>query len=295
MSTPEKTQELLQKQDKPRTLQGMVEESAKELARALPEHMRPERIVRIALTCIRQTPDLAKCTPESFLGALFTAAQLGVEPIGGRAYLLPFNNNRKKPDGSWHTVKEAQFVLGYKGVTDLFFRHEKSVGIYWGIRKKNDVFEIENGTDPRLRHIQGDGDRGETVGYWVVAQLAQGGKPFTYMTREECMEHGRKHSKTYNKKKNEWYENSPWLTEPDAMCLKTVLVQLMKILPLSVELQRAVDADETARDFRRGIDNVLDIPDQVNWDAVEKEVQEKQKDQTSTETDFPTNESKESS
>ena len=53
------------------------------------------------------------------MGALFTAAQIGIEPVGGRAYILPYQNNRKKPDGSWHSVMEAQFQLGYKGIAEL--------------------------------------------------------------------------------------------------------------------------------------------------------------------------------
>ena len=77
------------------SIRGLIEKSAKELARALPNHMSPERLGRIALTCVRLNPELAKCTPQSFLGALFVSAQLGLEPVAGLAYLLPFRNNRK--------------------------------------------------------------------------------------------------------------------------------------------------------------------------------------------------------
>src|SRR3990167_2357663 len=103
------------------TIQSMIEKSASELGRALPDHMKPERLVRIALTCIRLNPALAECTPASLLGALFTAAQIGIEPIAGRAYLLPFNNKRKIGN-EWKTIKEVQFVMGYKGVVELFYR-----------------------------------------------------------------------------------------------------------------------------------------------------------------------------
>lgn len=275
MPTPEETKLAIQQAKQPEPMRDLIEGYTKELGKALPEHMRPERVVRIALTCMRQTPDLAKCTPQSFLGALFTAAQLGVEPIAGRAYLLPFNNSRKKADGSWHTVKECQFVLGYKGAVDLFYRHEKAVHLSWGIRRANDKWEMIQGSESRLYHQIVDGDRGPVVGYWVMAHLVNGGKPFHYMTREECLEHGRKHSKTVDKKSGQFFESSPWSKDEESMCLKTVLIQLMKILPLSVELQKAISADGTSRDLRHGIDDVLDIPDQVNWDAVEKEVEEK--------------------
>jgi hypothetical protein len=34
------------------SLQALIEKSTKELGRALPSHLSPERLVRIALTCI---------------------------------------------------------------------------------------------------------------------------------------------------------------------------------------------------------------------------------------------------
>lgn len=275
MSTPEQTQNALQTQPKSKSIQQLIEESSKELARALPEHMNEERLVRIALTCIRQVPDLAKCTQESFLGALFTAAQLGVEPVAGRAYLLPFNNSRKKPDNSWHTVKECQFILGYKGVVDLFYRHDKAISLEWGVVREGDDFEFEKGTSSFLRHRQNHVVGGAIKGYWVMANLINGGKPFHYMTREECLEHGKKHSKTFNKKTGQWFDSSPWIKDEEAMCLKTVLTQGAKLWPISIELQRAIDTDETARNIRPGVDNVLDIPSEANWDEVEKEAKEK--------------------
>lgn len=272
MSTPESTQTSLQATSQPRSLQGLIEASAKELARALPDHMRPERLVRIALTCIRQNPDLAKVTQESFLGSLFTSAQMGIEPIGGLAWLLPFNNSRKKPDGTWHTVKECQFILGYKGVVSLFYRHEKAISLSWGVRKSNDTWEMILGTNERLTHIPADVERGEVVGYWVKAKLANGGQPFHYMTRVECLEHGKKHSKTYNKKSETWFDSSPWVKDEEAMCLKTVLVQGAKLWPISVELLRSLDADETTRTINPAVEDILDIPSETNWKEVEEKV-----------------------
>lgn len=268
---------------KPKSMKELIGSYSKELGQSLPEHLRADRLVRIALTCIRQTPDLAKCTPESFLGALFTAAQIGVEPIAGRAYLLPFNNTKKKPDGTWHTVKEAQFVLGYKGIVDLFYRHEKAVSLDWGIVHEGDVFEYGKGTDAYLRHIEHKAPDAQILGYWVMANLLNGGKPFHYMTLGECLEHGKRHSKTYSKKKEEWFENSPWIKDQDAMCLKTVLVQLAKILPISIELQRAIDSDESSRNVVKGlkVENVLDIPSETNWDEIEKTTEEKIKEENS--------------
>lgn len=250
---------------KPKTVRDLINESARELGRALPAHMSPDRLVRIALTCIRTTPKLAQCTPESLLGALFVAAQLGVEPVAGRAYLIPFRNNRKKPDGQWHSVLEAQYVMGYKGVAELFYRHDKAVQLDWGVVKEHDEFDYAMGTEAFLRHKPKATARGATIGYYAIATLKNGGKPFLFMSSEECMAHGREHSKSFDDKERKFSTDSPWATDPDAMCLKTVLLQLSKLLPLSVELQRALDADETTRHFNPRIVDALDVPSETTW------------------------------
>jgi recombination protein RecT len=264
------------------SIQSLIEQSSKELGRALPDGMKPERLVRIALTCIRTTPELGNCTPVSFLGALFTSAQLGIEPVAGQAYLLPFNNSRKI-NNKWIKVKEVQFILGYKGVFSLFYRHEKAIAIKWAIVKEHDDFDYEYGTQEFLRHKEAKADRGKTVGFWVLAELRNGGKIFKYMSVDECMEHGRKHSKTFDKEANAFNEKSPWVTEPDSMCLKTVSVQLAKTLPLSIEVQRALGADESSREYRKEIDSALDLPDTTNWaesEVVEDESKAEEKKET---------------
>src|SRR5690606_30662561 len=73
------------------TLTALIERMKPQIARALPKHMDPDRLARIATTVLRQTPQLGQCTPESLLGALMTCAQLGLEPGPlGHAYLVPY-------------------------------------------------------------------------------------------------------------------------------------------------------------------------------------------------------------
>lgn len=90
---------------KPNTIKGYVKSMEGEIARALPSVMTPERFTRMVLSAISTTPKLAECTPQSFLGSMMTAAQLGVEPNTalGQAYILPYSN---------HGKMEAQFQLG---------------------------------------------------------------------------------------------------------------------------------------------------------------------------------------
>lgn len=263
-------------------LQEMIEKSAKELSRALPVHMRPERLVRIALTCIRNNPKLAECTPESFIGALLTSAQLGIEPVLGRGYLLPFNN-RRKIGIEWKSFKEVTFLLGYRGISELFYRHEKGTVLNWGVVKDGDEFDFAYGTSAYLKHKPNMSKRGATIGYYVIATLKNGEKSFMYMSAQECTDHGQKHSKTFIKEEYDkaqgkkvavtphFLADSPWLTDTDSMCLKTVLIQLSKLLPLSFEVQQAIQADETSRDYKEGVRDAMEMPTTTNWNAEEAE------------------------
>lgn len=268
-------------QKKTMGLTDLIEKSAKELGRALPEHMRPQRLVRIALTCVRTTPKLAQCTPESFLGSLFMSAQVGVEPVAGRAYILPFNNSRKDPKtGQWYKVLEAQYMLGYKGVVELFYRHAKSIQISAGVVYENELtpehFEYEEGTNAFLRHRPLLTNKGKPVAVYVVTKLTGGGAPFKVMSIEDCIAHGQEHSKTYDKKTGKFLDDSPWATDIESMSKKTCIIQLAKTLPLSTELQQALAADETSREYRSGISqNMLEEPDNTNWSAAPAQIETK--------------------
>ena len=299
MANQDQAGQALEQSKKPATITEMIQTSAKELGKAMPAHMNPERMVRIALTAIRLNPKLTQCTPESFLGSLFVLAQIGLEPIAGQAYLLPFRNNRKVGN-SWRSTMEVQALIGYKGMATLFYRHESSLTIDMQTVCANDLFEYEYGTNAFLKHKPALGDRGPAVGYYAIATMKGGGTKFHFMSKDQCLEHGKKHSKVYDKDKKDFMPKSPWKDDVDAMCMKTVLIQLAKLLPRSVELQRAIAVDETSREYRSGIKDALSLPDTTNWGDAPEEAQvvpekkleqkkEEKKDQQPAQTAIPKN------
>ncbi len=103
----------VQKGRKPETIKDWIKAMEPEIKKALPSVITPERFTRMALTAISVNPKLAECTPQSFMGALMNAAQLGLEPNTplGQAYLIPYENKRKIK-GEWTKVPEVQFQLG---------------------------------------------------------------------------------------------------------------------------------------------------------------------------------------
>lgn len=267
----------MQQRAKSKPIEVLIQKSVSELGKALPACMSAERLVRIALTTLRLNPSLAECTPQSFLGALFQSAQLGLEPnVEGQCYLIPYSNSKKTGD-EWVKTKEVQFQIGYKGYIELFYRHEKAACIDMHTVYENDAFEYSYGTNPYLKHCPVLKDRGEVIAYYAVATLKNGGSVFKVMSKDECINHGQTHSKcyitkewddsskTYKKVTPHFEPSSPWAKDVNAMCKKTVLIQLMKLLPKSVELQKALAMDGTTKTQIRP--DMFEVKDETNWNV----------------------------
>lgn len=267
--------QIVSRKEKTTTIEEYVESKKAEIGQVLPANMTIDRFLRIAYTAIRLNPKLADCTQQSFVGALFQAAQLGLEPnVEGQAYIIPYTNTKYK-DGKKVYVTEAQFQIGYKGYIELFYRHGAALSIDMHAVYENDVCEYSYGTDSYIKHCPKLGDRGEVIAFYAVARLRNGGSVFKVMSVQECLEHGQTHSKCYITK--EWDEdlkryipvephfdkNSPWAKDFNAMCKKTVLIQLAKVLPKSIELQKAIAMDNTTKSLIRK--DMFEVPDETNW------------------------------
>lgn len=208
------------------SLPQLIERMKPEIARALPKHLNPDRMARIATTVLKQTPALARCTPESFLGALMTASQLGLEPGPlGEAYLVPYGNT-------------ATFIPGYRGLIKLAWQSDQLSDIWAEIVYANDEFSYDLGLNRDLTHKPAKADRGESTHVYAAARLKSGGTPFVVMTVDE-VEAIRDRSKAKS--------NGPWVTDWAAMAKKTAVKQLSKWLPMSTEFQLATQYDETVR------------------------------------------------
>ena len=219
---------------KPKTLAEIIasDTTKKQIALALPKHMNTERMTRIIMTEMRKVPKLAECDPVSFLGAVMTVSQFGLE-VGaalGHAYLLPFDNRK-------NGTTECQLIIGDKGLLDLARRSGQIVSISPRAVYANDEFSYEYGLNETIKHVPTDGESGELVYVYAVAKLKDGGTQFEVMSRKQ-VEKIRATSKSGSS------PYSPWATHFDEMAKKTVLRRLCKYLPSSLELARAVTIDE---------------------------------------------------
>lgn len=234
----EKGTAIQKKKEQPTTMLGWIQGYEKQIAKALPSVMTPERFTRIAMTAVTQNPELGKCTPGSFIGALLTAAQLGLEPNTplGQAYLIPFYNGKTK-------TLEAQFQLGYRGMIALAHRSGELQNIEAHVVYENDQFEYELGLEPKLKHKPAMKNRGEIAWVYAVYRLVSGGYGFEVMSVEDVNKHRDKFSKAAQR------GFSPWKTAWEEMAKKTVIKKALKYAPLQSDFTRAVSEDESTLDF----------------------------------------------
>lgn len=228
----------------------MLERYKSQIVAALPKHLTPERMIRVALTSISTTPLLQKCDAGTLCGAVVQASILGLEPNSalGECFLVPYWNTKANR-------YEAQLQVGYKGHCKLA-RNSGEIGmINAQAVRANDEFDFQMGDVQTLRHKwPKTGSRGDLLGYWAGYRTKAGEFSFEYWPMDDIYEHRDHYSKGafVTERGKKVLENGkpilqgPWKDSPDWMCKKTVLIQALKLAPKSVQMQRAIDLDERA-------------------------------------------------
>lgn len=205
-----------------------------EFQKAMPRGLEAVQLVRDAQTCLRTVRHLDECVPESIFGALMTCAQLGLRPnvpALGAAYVLPF---RDRNQGG---RRVATLVVGYQGLIDLAMRSSRIASVIARTVYEGDLFDVDYGLADSLIHkparfregYREDPDRDpQATDYYSIVRYQGGGYAYWTMSRTQVERHRRRYSKTP--------DQGPWVTEFDAMGMKTCVRQLAKFMPKSTEL-----------------------------------------------------------
>jgi len=205
-----------------------------EIAKAVPSHITPERLIRVVLTEIRRNPKLMECSRDSLLGALMLSAQLGLEPSPlGHCYYIPYNNRKAG-------VMECQFMIGYRGMIELARRSDKIESIVAETVCQNDLFDFQYGLNPNLMHKPALTNRGAAYAYYAVVKFRGGGFHIKVMGIEE-IERFKKRSQSAQ------YSSSPWVTDYDEMAKKTVIRSIFRYLPISHEIMTYAQKDAVVK------------------------------------------------
>lgn len=212
----------------------------RQVAAALPAHISPDSMMRIALTEVRMNPDLQKCTVPSFMGALLKAAQAGLRPgMFGEGWLIPRWNGKTR-------CMEAQFQPGYMGLAQLAYRSGEVADIVAEAVYEGDHFRYQLGSDPRIEHVpdmESDHSDEDIIAFYAVIKLRNGGKLLKVMRRKDVDEVRDR----FGPKNRQGKTVGPWMTDYAAMGRKTVLIQALKLAPKESErLSAALQAEQDA-------------------------------------------------
>lgn len=244
--------------EKKKKVQGLLQSKTikEQIAMALPKHINPDVMIRVALTTVSKQPKLLDCDQASLLGAIITSSQLGLMPDGalGEAYLIPFG-------------KRVQFIPGYRGLVNLAYRSGKVKELYAEAVYENDEFSYSKGLNRDLVHNpSGTADKSKEAPthFYAIIKLTNGGIDFEVMSKKDV---------DFIRNRSQGKNNKVWDDYYEEMGKKTVLRKLLKMAPLSTEVQQAVSLDEQHFELGKNQMNsqqVSDFADELGFDPYEE-------------------------
>lgn len=198
------------------------------IKRALPQHVTPERMLRIATTAVRATPKLAQCHQGSVIGALLQLAQLGLEPNTplGHGFLVPFYNSKQG-------VHVCTPIVGYKGMIDMAQRSGRLQGLNAMVARVGDEFAYHDSFEPDFKFTRKSTLDAALTHAWCYGVYTNGGRFMVVLEAQDVLAR-----KARSASAKSW--TSPWKTDEAAMWRKTAVRAAQWQLPQSAEQQRAI-------------------------------------------------------
>lgn len=219
-------------------IRGYIQGQWPKIAKVLPKHMSPERMMQLAISTINKNPKLADCTVESVLSCFMTASSLGLEPNDvnglGQCYIIPYG-------------RKATFIPGYRGLYKLALNSGEIQSITVEVVYEGDEFEYMLGDDARIVHkpsITADHKPENMVCAYCITRFNNGGIQRTVMSKAD-IERRRKESQSGKR------SDSPWVKWYEEMAKKTVMRAASKTWPLQSEKAQAFQ-EATASDEMEG-------------------------------------------
>ena len=198
-----------------------------------------EQLAVYTLSALRKNPKIAECDIASIRECIMSCAATGLspDPITGQAYIIP---RWDKKIGA----KAATFLIGYRGLIELAMRSGFLRAISAHVVYDKDEFEIMLGTEERIIHkpYLGSADRGQPLGAYAVATLAEGVKQFTWLHEHEIQK---------AKETNPMQFSGPWDKWVDRMREKTAMRRLLMLARMT-----PIIADALAREEGRTVEDI---------------------------------------
>jgi recombination protein RecT len=236
------------------TVESLFEQYRKSFEIAAPQHLDVNRVMRVALMTVSRNQALLDCTTASLLGAFMLSVQLGLDIAAKECYLVPFKN-------SFTGRKEVQLVPDYRGVMKLIRNSRQICGMRARCVYKQDLFQIEEGSQPILRHTP-NYDHGmnfaDIIGAYSIADFCNpetrvptGYTDIHYLPRTHI---------DRVRAKSPASDKGPWVDFYDQMAMKTVIKHHAKSLPYSIEVATAIELDNRVEMVRPQAIELMENP-----------------------------------
>lgn len=207
---------------------------------ALPKHLTSDRMARLAVTQFSNTPKLQECEPITIVASIMTASTLGLEPgVNGQGFLVPYYNKRKR-------VSQCQFIPGWKGLVDIANRSGRCT-VWTGAVFKGDHFDFNLGDKPFIQHKPGDEDRPEFLTHVYAVGRVNGSE--WPVIEVWTMNKVWRHRDEFNKVGDAHYS----FRDVEMYARKVPLLQVLKYMPSSIELNNAITVAHAAEQNRNVI------------------------------------------
>ncbi len=215
------TTALTKAEEKIKKVSDVLMVAGMEIKDTIPNFLTTERLANVFISQCRKTPKLLECDAISLVNAFKDAGDIGLEPDGINAHLIPYGKN-------------VTYMVDYKGMIKLARLSGEIADMTANVVYSEDKFEHEYGSNKHLKHIKTmRKKRGVRVGAYSYVKYKDGSEDFRVLTEDEVM-HAKKSSKTGN----------IWASDPDPMWAKTAVRQHSKFLPKATALQKAVQYAE---------------------------------------------------
>jgi recombination protein RecT len=249
-------------------IKDTLEKYLPQFQNSLPKHLNPERFIQIATDIISRQPEIKDCSFPSVIGSLMQASILGFKPTPalGECYFVPFWNKKTQS-------KELQFQIGYKGLIKLAMQSGQIQMIYAQVVVKDDEFEYQLGTDPKIIHkpnaeaVRFSAKPEEITHAYSVVKFKDGAVIFEVINFKDI------ESYRMRSPAQKGSASGPWGTDYAAMAKKTAIKRIAPYLPMSEDsAQMLSDGQVITPDNLRDDGKGFDIEEAVYEEAVYEEI-----------------------
>lgn len=214
------------------------------LATSIQDKKTRDKFVADITAYVASNKMLQECDNKTILSAALNGCALGLSPVTGEYWVVPY----KTKDGY-----KAQFQLGLQGRIQLALRSGKILALNTKEIHEGEYKGLDpNSGEPIFTFISNDDERESKpiVGYRAYVKLTSGFEKSIYFSKEKVLKWAARYSKAFDRdlydrfvagKVTDWKEqqrcSSPWFSSFDVMAQNTVLKQVLKWCPMSVEMQ----------------------------------------------------------